>query len=163
MRQAALVLALAVTAGPAMAASFQVSNLADLGPGSLRQAVLDANGSPGADEVTFQPGLTGTIVLTSGEIPVTDDLVIAGPGAGLLTVSGNNSSRIFLVDDGTAAVREVTLSGLTMTEGRVIVFGYAYGGAIRVNGEDLTVLDSVISQSSASPLGPTTKGLGGGI
>lgn len=163
MRQAAFALTLAVMAGPAMAASFEVSNLADSGPGSLRQAVLDANGSPGADEVTFQAGLTGTIVLTSGEIPVTDDLVITGPGAGLLAVSGNDSSRIFLVDDGTAAVREVTLSGLTMTEGRVIVFGYAYGGAIRVDGEDLTVLDSVISQSSASPFGPTTKGLGGGI
>ena len=163
MRQAAFALALAVTASPAVAASFQVSNLADSGPGSLRQAVLDSNALAGADEITFQAGLTGTIVLTSGEIPITDDLTVSGPGASVLTVSGNDSSRIFRVDDGTAAVREVTLSGLTMTEGRLLVFGGANGGAVYVNGEDLTVLDSVISQSSALPFGATTKGRGGGL
>lgn len=163
MRQAALALALAVAAGPAVAASFQVSNLADSGLGSLRQAVLDSNALAGADEITFQVGLTGTIVLTSGEIPITDDLAISGPGASVLTVSGNDNSRIFRVDDGTVVVRKVTLSGLTMTQGRHLVFGGANGGAVYVNGEDLTVLDSVISQSHAFPFGATTKGRGGGL
>ncbi|MES1240432.1 MAG: right-handed parallel beta-helix repeat-containing protein [Acidobacteriota bacterium] len=163
MRQAALALALAATAGPVMAASFQVSNLADSGPGSLRQAVLDANALAGADEVTFQPLLTGAIVLTSGEIPITDDLVVSGPGAGVLAVSGNRSSRIFRVNDGTAVVREVTISGLALTQAEVQEFGWIYGGAVQVIGEDLTVLDSTVSQSAALPIGATTKGLGGGI
>ena len=50
---AAAVIALAASS----AAGFEVSNLADAGAGSLRQAVLDANGSPGPDLVTFQPNL----------------------------------------------------------------------------------------------------------
>src|SRR5438552_1751731 len=33
--------------------TFTVGNLADSGPESLRQAVLDANGSPGADLIRF--------------------------------------------------------------------------------------------------------------
>lgn len=52
-------LALALTQG-ATAATFTVRNLSDAGRGSLRQAVLNANASPGADVVAFAPGLTGT-------------------------------------------------------------------------------------------------------
>lgn len=138
-----------------MAATFQVSILADSGPGSLRQAVLDANALAGADEVTFLAGLTGTIVLTSGEIPITDDLAVSGPGAGVLTVSGNNSSRIFQIDDGTATAIGVTVSGLTLTLG----FSTGHGGAIRVAGESLTVRDAVISDSRSVGL---TSGVGNG-
>jgi hypothetical protein len=39
--------------------------------------------------------LTGVITLTSGELAVNQNLTISGPGAGLLTVSGNGASRIF--------------------------------------------------------------------
>ena len=35
--------------------TFTVANLADSGPGSLRQAVLDANANPGADLIRFAP------------------------------------------------------------------------------------------------------------
>ena len=34
---------------------FLVSNLADSGADSLRQAILDANANPGADVITFAP------------------------------------------------------------------------------------------------------------
>src|SRR5271166_6268322 len=51
-----------------------VLNLADSGAGSLRQAVLDANANPGADTIQFAKGLHGTIVLTSGQLTITDDL-----------------------------------------------------------------------------------------
>ena len=86
-----------VLARSATAATFPVANLTDSGAGSLRQAVLGANASPGADEILFAPGLTGTITLTSGAILISDSLVVTGPGAGVLTVSGNDASRIFLV------------------------------------------------------------------
>ena len=36
--------------------TFTVQNLADSGPGSLRQAILDANANPGADAIRFGPG-----------------------------------------------------------------------------------------------------------
>src|SRR4051812_15116600 len=34
-------------------ATFVVANTDDSGPGSLRQAILDANGAPGPDAITF--------------------------------------------------------------------------------------------------------------
>src|SRR6516164_5004795 len=80
--------------------TFTVRNLADSGPGSLRQAVLDANAHPGADGIRFAHGLHGTIALTSGELSITDDLTIDGPGANRLAVSGNDASRVFQIDSG---------------------------------------------------------------
>jgi hypothetical protein len=101
---------------PAEAASFNVTNLNDSGAGSLRQAIADANAAAGADAITFQAGLTGTITLTSGQLSISDSVDIQGPGAAALAVSGNNASRVFyLYND--AALIDVTLSGLTITQG----------------------------------------------
>jgi len=82
------------TGTSAAAATFAVINTSDSGAGSLRQAILGANAAPGADEITFAH-LHGTITLTSGQLDITDDLTIAGPGAKELAVSGNDSSRVF--------------------------------------------------------------------
>src|SRR5262249_42634520 len=83
----------AVTLGTfsvAIPRSFVVVNTNDSGPGSLRQAVMDANAVVGAtDSITFDPTVFSTpqtIALTSGEIGVTDSVTIVGPGAGLLTI-----------------------------------------------------------------------------
>src|SRR4051812_30828172 len=61
--------------------TFTVTDLGDAGPGTLRQAVLDANAQSGADTIDFQAGLSGTITLTSGQLDLTDDVTITGPGA----------------------------------------------------------------------------------
>ncbi|HEX5701264.1 MAG TPA: hypothetical protein VFX77_11495, partial [Rubrobacter sp.] len=45
---------------PARAATYTVTNINDSGPGSLRQAITDANSSTGADLIVFQSGLSGT-------------------------------------------------------------------------------------------------------
>jgi hypothetical protein len=87
-----------------------VMNLNDSGTGSLRDAI--ANTAAGGT-VDFQPGLTGTIILTSGELDIAEDLTITGPGAGVITVSGNNASRVFDI----AAENTVTISGLTVADG----------------------------------------------
>jgi hypothetical protein len=149
-------------ASTALAATFTVSDLDDSGPGSLRQAVLDANASPGADDVVFTPGLAGTITLTSGEILIADSLTVHGPGAGALTVSGNDQSRIFHIESPADPPIDVTLSGLTLTHGsaRDLLFG----GAIFALNENLTILDSVISSSSAgSPGSLVATGRGGNV
>ena len=77
--------------GRLVLSAFHVSTLADGGPGSLRDAVAQANAHAGADTIDFQPGQTGTIALTGGELDLADDLAITGPGADQLTVSGSQS------------------------------------------------------------------------
>ena len=63
--------------------------------------------------IDFAPGVGGTILLTGGELDITEDLNISGPAAGQLAVSGGGASRV-LADSAGAAV---TLSGLTITGG----------------------------------------------
>ena len=58
--------------------TFTVRNLADSGPGSLRQAVLDANDRPGADLIRFAPPVGCTLTLASGQLSITDDLILDG-------------------------------------------------------------------------------------
>jgi parallel beta-helix repeat protein len=106
-------------------ATFTVTNLNDSGGGSLRQAILAANAAPGVDTITFKPGLSGTITLTTGEMAISDSAIIAGPGAGIITISGNNASRIF------EANGTVGISGLTLTQGNPVD---GWGGAIASSG-----------------------------
>ena len=82
--------------GRCLMSTFSVLNFLDSGPGSLREAIMAANSAPGADLIRFAPAARdGTIALTSGQLSITDDLTIDGPGANRLTVSGNNASRVF--------------------------------------------------------------------
>jgi Right handed beta helix region len=76
-------------------ATFSVTNTNDSGAGSLRQAILDANGSAGADSITFAIG-TGpqTIAPTSALPTITDLVTIDGTtqpgfsGAPIIELSG---------------------------------------------------------------------------
>lgn len=138
------------------AATFTVSSLASIGPGSLFHAVLAANAAAGPDEIVFT--VTGTI--TTGDLLVTDSLLVAGPGAGAITVSGNDLSRIFFIESPAMAAIDVTLSGLTLTRGRAL-FG---GGAVMAVGENLTILNSVISDGeSGEGFDPGVDGCGGNV
>lgn len=103
---------------------FTVTNTNDSGPGSLRQAVLDAHDF---DEIIFNLPPHSTITLTSGEIAISVALTILGPGANQLTISGNNSSRIFDISD----TAKVAIAGLTMANG----FVQGIGGGIDNRGE----------------------------
>src|SRR5687768_9027937 len=79
------------------AATFQVTNLNNDGPGSLRDAVEQANASDGDDVITFASGLTGTIELAGADSDIEieeEGLDIQGPGAGVITVDGNDLDRV---------------------------------------------------------------------
>lgn len=145
----------ALAAGvPADAATFTVINLNDAGAGSLRQAIADANGAAGADTVVFQAGLTGTITLATGQLSVADSVDIQGPGAAVLTVSGNNASRVFYLYNG-AATLDVTISGLTITGGN------ASNGAGVIDFDENLILDHVtITGNTASGDGAALWGDG---
>src|SRR5262249_37577297 len=119
---------LEILEGRSVPSTFSVLNLADSGKGSLRQAVLDAQANPGADEIEFAAGLTGAIYLTTGQLSITGDLAINGQGAELLAVSGSNQSRVFNISGGAT----VTIEGLTIRDGKAIgaVGAPALGGGI---------------------------------
>ena len=69
-------------------------------PGSLRDAIAVANASVGSDIIDFQAGLSGTIALTSGQLRLYDSVDIQGPGVLVITIDGNDASRVFNVNDG---------------------------------------------------------------
>src|SRR5262249_43753548 len=114
-----------------------VTNTNDSGPGSLRQALADANDGDTIDAT----GVSGTILLTSDELQINHNVTINGPGAGNLAVNGNYSFRVF-ENFGS----NVTISGFTITLGNVTdVNG---GGGILHHG-GLIVSHSVVSNSVA--------------
>lgn len=123
---------LACLLAPALAgaATFTVTNTADAGAGSLRQAIADANAVGGAD--TIEITATGTIALTSGELVISDTVTMTGPGARTLVIDAGTLSRVLRIDGGST---DVTLSGLTLTRGRAT----GNGGAVLNNGRNLTV------------------------
>lgn len=142
---------------------------------SLREAILASNGNPLDDSITFDASLSGsTITLTDGFITISDDVTITGPGFKNLTISGNDASRHFVVNDSNpSSVISVTLSGLTLTNGMTTVNGGAItndenltldtmkivnnsskndGGAI-INRSTLTIIDTIISNNTAGDSG----------
>jgi hypothetical protein len=136
--------------GAADAATLTVTSNADSGTGSLRDTVGSA---ASGDTIDFQPGLTSPITLTSGQIAITKALTIQGPGAGALTISGNNASRIFYVHP--ASVQTVTISGVTLANGNVAT---GPGGAVYSKGANFTLQNSVVQDSFVN----STTGVTGG-
>lgn len=147
------------------AATLTVTNLNDSGAGSLRQAVLDATAG---DTIVFQAGLTGTIVL-SAAVPIDKDIILDGPGASVVSISGNNADQIFQVHPTvTFEIRDLTLKEAYGSN----YFGEDVGGAINNKG-NLTVSGSIFIDNNACILQPgfrggltcdtATEGYGGGI
>jgi Ca2+-binding RTX toxin-like protein len=90
-----------------------VTNNADSGAGSLRQAIASA---AAGDTIQFASSLANqTITLTSGQLNVTKNLTIDGAAAAGLTISGNNASRVINVQ----SLVNFTLKNVTVANGRL--------------------------------------------
>jgi N-acetylneuraminic acid mutarotase len=111
-----------------------VTNTNDSGPGSLRQALVDAN-----DGYTIEFAVTGTIGLTSGELLVNHSITISGPGADNLAVNGNANSTVFHIATG----ETVIISGLTISNGSA-----GSGGGIHNDHAALTLNNCTITGNS---------------
>ncbi|MEM0983754.1 MAG: choice-of-anchor Q domain-containing protein [Planctomycetota bacterium] len=114
-------------------------------PGSLRQAIYDANAAPGMNTITFDPSLNGlSITLSAGELSVTDSVEVVGPGADLLAISGASASRVFNCNG--TGTKTYSFSGLTVRAGRVSGAGTRGGAAflMPVNAQQTLELDRVV-------------------
>jgi CSLREA domain-containing protein len=154
---ASLVVIELVAAGPlALAATITVNSLADGAPKvdarcTLREAVINANNDnqagstdclagSGTDRIAF--AVRGTSRLAAGELELTSNVVIDGPGADKLTLSGEDGTRVFTIG-GSAAV---LISGLHLTHGNA-----ANGGAVAVlEGSSLTMSDCLLTDNVAA-------------
>lgn len=122
---------------------------------TLREAIIAANTNTttdlghtcsGADTIQFAPAVFSTphtIELAFGDLLISANVTIGGPGQERLTIDAKRNSRLF---DITAGV--VTISGLTLTNGQTT----GDGGAIRSLGR--VILDrSVVSGNIAGGSG----------
>ena len=109
--------------------SILVTNTADSGAGSLRQAITDANANGGTDSINFQAGLAGTITLSTALPNLSSSMSINGPGANQLTIRrstavGTPNFRVFTID----FFKTVSMSGLTIANGFVTGINVTGGG-----------------------------------
>lgn len=117
-------------------ATYAVTNFADSGVGSLRQAI--ANSGSGVT-INFAPYLSGmTITLTNGELPLAGNLTIdASALTNGIRLDANYASRIFNV----AAGANVGLVSLTLTNGHSDANNW--GGAV-INGGTLALTNCTL-------------------
>lgn len=123
-----------------------VTTTADKGSGSLRTAIANAKAG---DTIRFAKGLSDKkITLKSGQLTLDKNLIIDGGNAPGLTISGNNSSRVFQLE----RKKKATLKNLTVANGKT----KGPGGGINTRHEsDLTLVNVKVNNN--------TSELGGGI
>jgi protocatechuate 3,4-dioxygenase beta subunit len=138
----------------ARAATFTVTNTNDSGAGSLRQAILDANSTPGADTVAFNipntdPGFNGA-VFTIRPLSALPAILDAGT-----TIDG---------------ATQTAFTGNTNTGGPEVVLNGSLAGAgafgLNINASNCVVKDLVINGFSADGVtlfAPTNSSISGNI
>jgi CSLREA domain-containing protein len=138
-------------------ATFTVSKVADTNDGtcdtdcSLREAVAAANAAASDDVINFDGMVFGsaqTILLSLGEIVITANgsLTVNGTGASMLTIDGNNASRILTINNATTFINSITFTrgnGVgTANTGRA--------GAIYNFGGTTVISNSIITNNTAA-------------
>ena len=160
------------TAADALVENFELRD----SDNTLREALFFANGNPNAQTITFQPsvfasGETITLsVVGTNQLEITDSISIEGPGADLLSISGNDNSRVLLIDNGDNNTEiDVTISGVTIRDGNtgsnILGAGSEPGAGIR-NRENLTLDQVVVTSNTSFRFGtffPADQRNGGGI
>jgi hypothetical protein len=184
-RLTALLLAtlLAVSARRVLAMEFDVTSTADSGPGSLRQALLDASANAGDDDVVVQAGL--------GTISVTTELMWdTGSNPNTVNVQGNGvhvdfggASRGFVDEGGFGfSLHDVTITGVggsvdsdaapVMSEGGVMLVDHCTitgnavsntsgdaAGAVLSEGGNLTIQNCTITGNTVNATGDGAAGV----
>jgi len=115
-----LFVAILLFAATQASAQYVVNTDADSGPGSLRQAILDANAAPGAASITFSASFFITLQST---LTITDDLTITATPGEVALLGSTNFDGLTIQSD------NVNISGLTV---------YGFSAGIFITGVDGT-------------------------
>ena len=136
---------------PAFSATYQVTTNVDGGPGSFRQAILDANGSPGTDRIVFNLSGTLSIQPTSALPPITDPIDIDGTtqpgfsGKPLVEISGIDAGEIQYYQGGLyIQAPDVTIRSLIINRFR--------GNGVSTEGARTTIVGCYIGINAAGTL-----------
>jgi hypothetical protein len=139
-----------------------------IGAANANIAVGDAPAGNGTDTIRFSQSVFNvprTIdIALGGQFEISEALMIEGPGKDLLTIDGNNASRLFLISDGDAQTsHEVTVRDLTLKRGRIDGPGGAILNHENLHLESAQVLESItIIERDVNGM-PLNTGDGGGI
>lgn len=161
MKQFLLLLSLLCGFHGATAATFLVTNTADSGAGSLRQAIINANAASGADAVNFNipasdPNCDATthvctIQLASALPTITEALVVDG-----YTQPGTSANTQTLGTNAVLLIR-LTSTATGTTEGSYNAFGVATANCV-IRGLTLTHFYSAISLAGGSTTNNSVEG-----
>ena len=140
------------SAQKAAASQFDVTITGDSGPGSLRQALLDAAALAGSDDVVIQAGL-GSITLSSeikwNGVIGTNAVTITGNGA---HVDFNGSSRGFVDDGGQGlTIVDMTITGVGGSATSDAAPVVSEGGEIVLDG--CTIVDNTVTTTGGDAAG----------
>lgn len=119
---------------------------------SLRDAIIAANASPGADTITLAPGTYSLSILnsslldaTEGDLNITDDLTIVGsptnPAATIIDAA--QIDRAFSVSSGNLGSVTAIFSGLTIQNG-LVTNALPGGGIDAASSTNLEIRNSVL-------------------
>ena len=139
----ALVVAVCLGTVTAAQAQFVVTTTADSGPGSLRDAINQANVAGGT--ITFNLPANSTIATSAANgalPPINNNVTIDGSGSSGLVISGGNANRVFFVLSGTVAISNLTIAngsaqggaggGSTLGDLGALPAGYLSAGQARI-------------------------------
>lgn len=139
--------------------TFTVTNAADSGAGSLRQAITSANASAGLDTINFNIAESGIqFVFVGSPLPtITDPVVIDGTtqpgysGSPLIHLEGQGTGRAFDITGGGS-----TIKGLSFTS----FFAGATNGIVRISGTGNNVITGCNFGVRGDNTRPTTASIG---
>lgn len=134
----ALILANSFLAPFTFADTITVTNSADAGPGTLRQAIAD---SVSGDAITFDLNDTNTIALTSGQLLITNNLTIISSNAPI-AIDAGGASRVLEISAGNTVV----LDSLILTNGNAADAG---GGVLLDDSANVTLTNCIVSGNVA--------------
>ncbi len=134
-----------------LAANLTVTKTADTNDGicdadcSLREAIAAA---ASADTIVFSELFNSAQTIALGEtfLLINKNLRITGSSPELITISGNNLTRVFKITSGS----NVELIGLTIINGNASHFNGQFNGGGIYNDGNLTINNSVIKNNNAS-------------